>query len=180
MPVAQLTDSPALGVDHRADHAGLSGPSAAALASTALLWPAVAGAVWGPSRPASALWYLQLSKPAFKPPDPVIPLAWGVIDAALAVGAYRLLRRPAEPSRNRALAWWALNVSLIGAWSGIFFGRRDLPASTVVAAAMIGTGAAYVTEARRVDRPAAVAGLPFVAWVAFATVLTAALWRRNR
>ncbi|WP_367279962.1 tryptophan-rich sensory protein [Hydrogenophaga sp.] len=71
-------------------------------------------------------------------------------------------------------------TSLIGGWSGIFFGRRNLPASTVLAAAMVGTGATYVAKARKVDLPAASSGVALVGWVAFATVLTAALWRRNR
>lgn len=79
--------------------------------------------------------------------------------------------------RRRALGWWAANVALIGAWTGVFSGRRNLPASTVLAAAMVGTGAAYVAQARKVDLSAAAGGVPSVAWVAFATVHTAALWR---
>lgn len=155
-------------------------PAAAAIAATALVWPAVAGWLWGPQRPAQAVWYRLLRKPRFQPPDPVIPVAWTLIDSALAWGGYRLLRRPASAARNRALGWWAFNVGMIGGWSAIFFGRRQLPAATVAAGAMVASGAAYVAEARRVDPPAAAAGVPFVAWVAFATVLTAALWRRNR
>lgn len=155
-------------------------PLAAGLAATALVWPAVAGRMWGPHRLRSGIWFRLLHKPSFQPPDAVIPVAWGLIDSALAVGAYRLLRQPGSAPRNRALAWWVLNVGLIGGWTGVFFGRRDLPNSTALAAAMVGTGVAYVLEARAVDRPAAAAGMPFVGWVAFATVLTAALWRRNR
>ena len=68
----------------------------------------------------------------------------------------------------------------IGGWSRLFFGSRNLPASTFASAALIASGAAYVDRARRVDRGAALAGAPFVAWVAFATVLTAEIWRRNR
>jgi translocator protein len=159
---------------------GLPRPLAAGLAATALVWPALAGRRWGPQRLVPGVWYRLLHKPAFQPPDPVIPVAWTLIDSALGLGAYRLLRRPGSTARNRALAWLAVNVGLIGGWSGIFFGRRNLPASTAMAAAMIGTGAAFVAQARTVDRPAAAAGVPFVAWVAFATVLTAALWQRNR
>ena len=158
---------------------GLARPWAAALAATALVWPAVAGRLWGPQRLVPGLWYGLLRKPSFKPPDAAIPVAWSLIDTALAVGAYRLLRQPSSGPRNSALGWWALNVGLIGGWSGLFFGRRNLPASTALAAAMVGTGAAYVVQARRVDGPAAAAGVPYVGWVAFATVLTAALWRRN-
>ena len=70
---------------------------------------------------------------------------------------------------------------IFGVWflSRLFFGGRILPPRTVAAAAMIGTGAAYVAEARRTDEVAAAAGIPLTAWVAFATVRTAAIWRRN-
>jgi translocator protein len=159
---------------------GLPRPLAAALGSSALIWPAVAGRRWGPQRLAAGVWYRLLHKPSFQPPDAVMPVAWTLIDAALSIGGYRLLRSSASSARNRALGWWALNVATIDGWSGIFFARRNLPAGTAVAAAMVGTGIAYVAEAQRVDKPAAAAGLPYVAWVAFATVLTAAIWRRNR
>ncbi len=155
-------------------------PLAVAVAAGALAWPAVAGMRWGPHKFAQGIWYRLLHKPAFQPPDAVIPVAWGLIDTALAVGAYRLLRRESSPARNRALGLWLVNVAMVGGWSAIFFGRRNLPASTAVAAAMVGTGAAYVSQARAVDRPAAAAGVPFVAWVGFATLLTAALWNKNR
>ena len=158
----------------------LSRPPAAAWAATALVWSALAGRLWGPQHFRSGIWYRLLRKPSFQPPEAAIPLAWGVVNSALAAGAYRLLRQPATSQRNRALGWWGLNVALIGGWSGIFFGRRNLPASTLLAAAMVGTGAAYVLQARKVDPSAAGSGVPYVAWVAFATVLTAALWRRNR
>ncbi len=158
----------------------VSPPLAAAIASLAWVWPAIAGRRWGPQHFASGIWYRLLRKPAFQPPDVAFPVAWGLIDAALAVGGYRLLRHGDSPMRRRALGWWALNVGLIGGWSALFFGRRGLASSTALAAAMVGSGAAYVTEARRVDPPAAAAGVPFVAWVGFATVLTAAIWRRNR
>lgn len=132
-----------------------------------------------PAHPKTLLWYTALRKPGFKPPDVAIPLAWTAIETALAFGGYRLLRKPSAPARNKSLALLALNVLNIGGWSRLFFGARNLPASTIAAAALVGTGAAYVAEARKADTASAVAGVPFVAWVAFATVLTAALWRRN-
>ena len=165
---------------YRPPSTGLSPVVAAACASAALIWPAVAGKLWGPHRLISGVWYRLLRKPSFQPPDVALPLAWTAVDTALAIGAYRLLRQPSSAARNRALGLWALNVGLIGGWSAIFFGRRNLPASTWVAAGMVATGAAYVAQAQAVDRPAAAAGVPYVGWVAFATVLTAALWRRNR
>lgn len=155
---------------------------AALLASSAFAVPLALGASTSPTldHPRTFFWYRRLKKPDYKPPDVAIPIAWTAIETALAFGGYRLLRRSSSTARNRSLGWLALNIFAIGGWSRLFFGERNLPASTVAAAAMIGTGAAYVAAARKVDRKAALAGVPFVAWVAFATVLTGAIWRRNR
>ena len=160
----------------------MSSGLALALSSAAFVLPALLSSSTSPSplHPRVLLWYRSLRQPAFKPPDVAIPIAWTAIETALAVAGYRLLRQPSAPARNRALAWLAGNVVAIGTWSRIFFGARSLPASTIAAVAMVGSGAAYVAQAKKADKTAAVAGVPFVAWVAFATVLTAAIWRRNR
>ncbi len=133
-----------------------------------------------PDHPRVFLWYRLLRQPAIKPPDIAIPIAWVAIESGLAYAGYRLLRKPSSTSRTRALALLAGNLIGIGGWSRLFFGGRNLPVSTVAAAALVVTGGAYVNEARKVDKPAAAASVPLVAWVCFATILTAAIWRRNR
>ena len=165
-----------------ASNRGMSGAVAVALASGAFIAPLLLSRSTSPTpdHPRVFLWYRTLRQPSFKPPDAVIPLAWIAIETCLAGAAYRLLRKAPSPARNRSLALLGGNVLAIGAWSRLFFGRRHLPASTVAAAAMVATGARYVAEARRVDAPSAAAGVPFTAWVAFATVLTGAIWRLNR
>jgi tryptophan-rich sensory protein len=126
------------------------------------------------------MWYWSLRKPSFKPPDWVIPAAWIGIEGGLAAAAYRLLRSPSTARRSHALALLSWNVFMIGGWSRLFFKRRNLVLSTVAAATMIATGAAFVRQAREVDPVASRAGIPFVAWVSFATVLTASIWGMNR
>lgn len=102
------------------------------------------------------------------------------IETCLAAATYRLLRKSGSPARNASLGWLAANIVGIGGWSRLFFGRRNLPASTVAAAGLLASGVAYVSSARKADPTAAAEGTPLVAWVAFATILTAAIWRRNR
>jgi len=160
----------------------LSGAAAAGVASLTYVVPFLMSRSTSPTpdHPKILFWYKTLDEPTFQPPDIAIPLGWSVIQTCLAVAAYRLLRKKASPNRNMSLALLAANVVSIGGWSRLFFGQKNLPASTVAAAAMIGTGAAYVETARSTDKVAAAAGVPFVVWVGFATVLTAAIWRRNR
>jgi tryptophan-rich sensory protein len=126
------------------------------------------------------VWYKTLRMPSFKPPDWAIPAAWLAIEAGLATSAYRLLRAEASPERTRALGWLAWNITMIGGWSRLFFKHRRLGVSTLAAASMVATGAAFVRESKPLDPVASRAAIPFVAWVSFATVLTATIWRLNR
>lgn len=154
---------------------------AAGIASLAYIVPLVMSRSTSPTpdHPRILIWYKSLKQPDFKPPDIAIPLGWTAIETGLAVAAYRLLKKKSDANRNLSLALLAGNVIAIGGWSRLFFGRKNLPASTLAAAAMIGTGAAYASTARSTDKVAAAAGIPFVVWVGCATILTAAIWRRN-
>ncbi len=169
-------------MDATPDESPISAPAAAVIASGVLFVPTLMSLSSSPSpdHPRIMLWYRTLRQPWFKPPDVAIPLAWTAIEAALAFSSYRLLRARTSPVRTNALGWMAFNVLMIGGWSRLFFKRRNLPISTVAAAAMVVSGAALTAQANKVDKPAALATLPFVGWVAFATVLTASIWRLNR
>ena len=125
-------------------------------------------------------WYQRLEKPDYTPPDAVFGGVWPVIEFGLAIGGYRLLRQGPTPPRNLAVRLWLLNVGMIGGWTELFFRRRKLGPSTAASGAMIASGAAYVATAARVDRIAAIAGLPYVAWLGFATLLAERIWKWNR
>lgn len=132
-----------------------------------------------PQHPRTRRWYKSLSKPDFTPPGPGFALGWSLIELGLAYGGYRLLRKPATPWRNGAVALWAVNNALIAGWSALFFGKRALGVSTATAAGMIGTAGAYAAVAAKTDRPAAVTALPLIGWLGFATLLAEEVWRRN-
>jgi 2-polyprenyl-6-methoxyphenol hydroxylase-like FAD-dependent oxidoreductase/tryptophan-rich sensory protein len=131
------------------------------------------------SHPGIRRWYHRLDKPGYTPPDAAFGAVWPVLEAGLAIGGYRLLRRPPSAARNGAAALWLLNTAMVGGWTALFFRERKLGASAAASGAMIATGAAYVATAAKVDRPAAAAGVPFVAWLGFATVLAERIWRDN-
>ena len=133
-----------------------------------------------PSHPRIRRWYKRLDKPSFTPPDAVFGAVWPVLETGLAVGGYRLLRQPVNRTRNTAVALWLLNTGMIGAWTEIFFRKRELEVSAIVSGAMIASGAAYVGAAAKVDRTAAATAVPFVAWLGFATLLAERSWERNR
>ncbi len=161
--------------------AGASRPVAAALILAVLGASALIGRrnAPAPSHPSVDRWYHRLNKPAFTPPDAVFGATWPVLETTMAVGGYRLLRRPGTRSRNVAVGLWLITSGAIGGWTEIFFRRHALATSTAAAAVMTATSAAYVVAARKVDRPAALAGVPLTMWLGFATVLADVVRRRN-
>jgi tryptophan-rich sensory protein len=132
-----------------------------------------------PSHPTIRHWYKRLDKPDFTPPDAVFAAVWPVLETELAVGGYRLMRRPAAPRRNLSIALWLLNTAMIGGWTQIFFRERALGGSAVASAAMLATGTAYAATTAKVDRAAQATAIPFVAWLGFATLLAERIWQRN-
>ena len=160
---------------------GLSPAWAAGLAIGAV---SVALFLGGRSRPSSdqprtKRWYDRLQKPGFTPPKPVFALAWPALQAAQAYSGYKLLRAPNSPERTTALVFWGANQVGVAGWSEVFFGQKAPGWATVGSAALGGSAIGHVMASRHVDQRAAFAGVPLVAWVGFATLLTEEIWRRN-
>ena len=109
---------------------GTLAKSAAAVVVTA----AVGGLA---SRPAESDWYSTLRKPSFQPPRQVFPIVWPILYADIAaVSASTVddLEDQRRPEKARAFrAALAINLLLNGGWTWLFFNRRKLGASAVVA-----------------------------------------------
>lgn len=132
-----------------------------------------------PAHPKTKRWYARLRKPWFTPPTPVFALAWPALQAAQAYSGFKLLRAPASPERQTALAFWCANQAGVAGWSEIFFGQKSTGWATIGSAVLGGSAIGHVVAARQVSTPAAIAGVPLIAWVGFATLLTEEIWRRN-
>ena len=155
--------------------------SAALLATGVVLAAALAGSRYRPSpdEPANAIWYARLDKPSFRPPGPLIGIAWTGLDILLAYSGTRLLATPPRPVRTTALAGWAVSVSGLAIYPWLMFGRHRLGWALGAVLGMLGGTLAAVAAAATVDRRAAGALLPLVAWLGFAGVLQEEMWRRN-
>jgi len=132
-----------------------------------------------PDHPRTRTWYKRLTKPAFTPPSPVYAVAWTGIQASLAYGGYRLLRADPSPERTTALLLWSGNQVGIAGWSEVFFGQRAPGWGTLASAALGANAVGHVAAASRVDTTSARLGIPLIAWVGFATLLSEEIWRRN-
>ena len=121
-------------------------------------------------------WYARLQKPSFNPPDWVFAPVWTVLYVMIAIAGYRLFVR--APG-GAAMVLWAVALVLNFIWSPIFFRLRSPALALKVVLALLAVNAAFVVTSWPVDRAAALLFVPYVAWVAFASLLNAAVVRLN-
>jgi translocator protein len=124
-------------------------------------------------------WYRSLDKPDFTPPDEVFPVVWTTLYALIAWSGWRVWCAAPSYHRRAALRLWVSQLAANAKWSKLFFRDHRMVASLADSLALEGTILSYIKSARRVDRSAAAAFVPYAAWVAFTTVLNAEIARRN-
>jgi translocator protein len=124
-------------------------------------------------------WYRTLDKPAFTPPDKVYPAVWTALYALIAWSGWRIWTSAPSRQRDAALRMWITQLVANAQWSKFFFGEHRPTLALVDAIAIEQEIISYIKTARKVDRAAANAFIPYAAWVAFATVLNAEIARRN-
>ncbi len=124
-------------------------------------------------------WYAGLAKPSFNPPDAVFGPVWTVLYILMATAAWRVWRAADRETTRGPLTLFALQLALNLGWTVVFFGLQKIGAA--VATIVVLDVAVLVTTLafRTIDRPAALMMVPYLAWVAFATVLNVAIWRVN-
>jgi len=124
-------------------------------------------------------WYADLAKPPFTPPDRVFGPIWTALYLLMAIAAWRVWRAADRDTRRGPLTLFALQLALTLGWTVVFFGLEKIGAAlaTIV---VLDVGVVVTTLAfRPIDRWAGLLMLPYLAWVAFATVFSIAIWRLN-
>lgn len=130
---------------------------------------------------ASSPWFLALDKPAIQPPPIAFPIVWTLLYADIAVASAVAIDDFDDEDDNRAFRTaLGINLALNASWTWTFFRAHHLPAATTVAGLLALSSADLGRRAGAVSRPAGQALVPYAAWCTFATVLSGAIWRKNR
>ncbi|MDX2288945.1 MAG: TspO/MBR family protein [Hyphomicrobiaceae bacterium] len=132
---------------------------------------ALSGAIFMPGP-----WYKTLEKPSWTPPDWLFAPAWLVLYVAIAVAGWRVWQ---ADGIGLALGVWGLNLVFNAAWSWLMFGRRQIGLALADALAMLATIIAFMALAWPISQQATWLFAPYLAWVAFASLLNWAILRRN-
>lgn len=151
-------------------HGGGAGLIGLAVALALCLGVGALGGVWTAAGVRD--WYPALAKPPITPPDWLFAPVWTVLYLMMGYAAWRVWRRAGFGGAKAALALFGLQLALNLAWSYLFFGRHWIGAAFAEILVLLAAIAATAIAFARTDRVAGWLLVPYIAWVAFASVLT--------
>lgn len=154
------------------------------LAATTLAVTTTAGVGTIANRSQTPTWYARLRKPYYVPPSGVFPVAWTSLYADIAgssaAAIENLFATGQHRKARRYIAALGANLLLNGGWSWLFFKYHKLGLSAVGAVALTASSADLARRTAEASPRAGLALLPYPLWCAFATVISADIWRLNR
>ncbi len=125
-------------------------------------------------------WYATLAKPSFNPPNWIFGPVWTALYILMGVAAWLVWQEPVSRLRTLALVCFAVQLALNFLWSLIFFRWHSIGGAlaeiAVLWLAIVLTHVLFF----HVHPLAGELILPYLAWVSFASVLNAAIFRLNR
>jgi translocator protein len=122
-------------------------------------------------------WYQGLRKPAFNPPNWILGPVWTLLYIMMAFAAWRVWRSGGDTTL--ALVLFAVQLALNFAWSFIFFNAHRIGLALADIIVLWLAIAATIVAFAPLDSFAAWLLVPYLAWVSFATLLNASIWRLN-
>ncbi|MCD6078478.1 MAG: tryptophan-rich sensory protein [Ramlibacter sp.] len=154
----------------RAQGIGLVGWLAAAFAAAAI------GAVASVD---AGSFYSQLARPSWAPPASVFGPVWTVLYLLMGIAAWLVWREQGARDRMAALALFGAQLCANALWSWLFFAWRNGALAFAEVLVLLVLVAGTLAAFWRIRRLAGALLVPYLAWVAFASALTWAVWRRN-
>lgn len=123
-------------------------------------------------------WYAALAKPTWTPPNWLFGPVWTLLFIGMAVAAW-LVWSGGSPRRLIPLGLFAAQLFLNVSWSALFFGLRNPSLAFADVVLLWLAILATILSFTRVSYAAAALLMPYLAWVTYAAVLNAAIWRMN-
>jgi benzodiazapine receptor len=124
-------------------------------------------------------WYATLKKPSFNPPNSIFAPVWSTLYGLMGISLFLVWKQPASVLRNTALWFFAWQFAFNFCWSIIFFRLHAIGWALVEIVLLWLLILATIVVFIKVSRVAAILLVPYLAWVSFAAVLTAFIWRLN-
>jgi len=116
-------------------------------------------------------WFAALHKPPIYPPPLAFPIVWTALYALMGVALALVCAAWGARYRAPAVLAFVLQLALNLAWSPLFFGEHQIRIALMVLGALDLAVLLTLVLFWKVRRIAGLLLLPYLAWIAFATVL---------
>jgi len=121
-------------------------------------------------------WYQSLVKPSFNPPNWIFAPVWSILYVMIGfTGARTFL----DHRDTTAMRFWVAQMIFNFAWSPLFFGFREIAMALIVILALLISIVGFIVVSRKQDILSALLFVPYLAWVAFATLLNTSIFLMN-
>lgn len=124
-------------------------------------------------------WYAALNKSFFNPPDWLFAPVWTVIYFMIAFSGWRVWLKTGIANAKGPFGLYAAQLALNLAWSFMFFGAQSPILGLIDVVILLAVIIANMIAFWKIDRLAGILLVPYALWVAFATLLNAAIWHLN-
>ena len=127
-------------------------------------------------------WFPTVNKPVFNPPNWIFMPVWTLLYIFMAVAAGLVWDKIKEQTEKvkTALLFFLIQLTLNAIWSYLFFGLKN-PLLALIEIVLLWL-MIYETYLKfsKINKISGYLLIPYLAWVAFATVLNASIWWLNK
>jgi benzodiazapine receptor len=151
-----------------------------------IIWLVITFAVafWGStfspgSGTSTGVWYSQIQKPSFTPPNWIFGPVWTLLYAMMATAAWLVWKQAGFGAAKAALIIFLIQLALNFLWSWIFFGQHLIGWALLdIVILWIAIFATMILFWQKSPLAGALM-LPYLGWVSFASILNFSIWRLN-
>ncbi|TXI67714.1 MAG: tryptophan-rich sensory protein [Flavobacterium sp.] len=127
-------------------------------------------------------WYPLIKKPSFNPPNWVFAPVWTMLFIMMGIAAGMVWNKLESNKElvKKGLLFFTVQLLLNALWSYLFFGLNNilLALIEIILLWLIIYETYYIFK--QIDKRAGYLLIPYLAWVAFATILTGSIYWLNR
>jgi benzodiazapine receptor len=142
--------------------------------------PLAAGAIAGIfTAKAIPGWYETLNQPSFNPPNWIFGPVWTVLYILMGVSLFMIWETAPGQQRNLAMAVFLIQLLLNFGWTFLFFYFNRIGLALIEIVVLWCAIVVMMVLFYRIKPVSAWINIPYLLWVTFATILTAAYYKLN-
>lgn len=122
-------------------------------------------------------WFEALAKPGWFPPGWLFGLVWSILYILIGIAIAHILHARGAQGRAGAIGLFSVQLVLNLFWTPVFFAAHQVTAAVWLIMLIFILAVATTVSFKRIRKAAALLMVPYLVWLAFATVLA---WEMDR